>query len=168
VCRADLKLERRLETEVGALPLDVERGWAAMSRRLEQEAAGPSASGRRKAMLAAGRAAPWLGWAAAAGLAGIMAIGAISPTPAQPARYHALASTAAVLPGNALVVFRPDATQAQILAALRASDARLADGPTTAGAYVLHVPIAGRDQALLQLRGHPAVAMAEPISAPAP
>src|SRR5689334_7255201 len=36
-CRADLRLQRRLQTEVAQLPMDIEQGWADMRRRLVAE-----------------------------------------------------------------------------------------------------------------------------------
>ncbi|HZZ89082.1 MAG TPA: zf-HC2 domain-containing protein [Caulobacteraceae bacterium] len=169
-CRADLDRERRIGLEFEALPLDVEQGWAAMSRRLEEHAGSRAAPAlpvpsRRPAVLGA---PAWLGWAAAAGLAGLLTLAVLAPKPESRAQYHTLSSPAPAVPGDVVVMFRPAATEAQIAAALRSSDARLADGPTAAGAYILRVPPARIDSALRDLRSQRAVAMAEPISQPPP
>jgi hypothetical protein len=114
-------------------------------------------------------AAPWLGWAAAAGLALVFVAGPMAMHGAQPARYHALSAPApAASAGNVIVIFRPDASEAAIAEALRASDARLVDGPTAADAYVLRAPTAERDRALVSLREHRAVVLAEPIDGGGP
>ena len=72
-------------------------------------------------------------------------------------------------PGNVVVVFQPDATEAQIRTVLTATGARLVDGPPGADAYVLSVSPSQREKALATLRAsHPVVA-AEPVdSAGAP
>jgi hypothetical protein len=54
--------------------------------------------------------------------------------------FQALGSQASVADANALVVFRPGATEAQIRQALRANDAQLVGGPTASDAYLLNVP----------------------------
>ena len=60
------------------------------------------------------------------------------------------------------MIFRPEATEAQIRAALRASDARLVGGPTVTDAYL--VQLAGPvPQALGRLRAQPGVARVESL-----
>jgi len=65
--------------------------------------------------------------------------------------------------GDVLVVFRPETPERAFNAALKASGARIVGGPTEADAYVLSVPMAGRDSALATLRRRSEVVMAEPI-----
>jgi superfamily II RNA helicase len=62
-------------------------------------------------------------------------------------------------------MFRPDTTERDLRAALVADQARLVDGPTAAGAYVLSVPGARRAAILTALRRRSGVVMAEPIDA---
>lgn len=167
VCRADLRLEQRLGPEFAGLPLDVDQGWAAMRRRLEDDADGAAAGrggqlGRRAGALARS-GAPWMGWALAAGLAAIVAVGALPTAQPPPAAYHTLSSAAPSPAGNVIVIFRPDASESAMRAALQASHARLVDGPTAAGAYVLHAAPAERQRALASLRAATSVVMAEPI-----
>jgi hypothetical protein len=50
-------------------------------------------------------------------------------------------------------------------AALDGVDARLVDGPTASGAYVVHLDSDGRADALERLRGLPQVMLAEPLDA---
>lgn len=169
-CQAEVAFQRRLEAEVARLPIDVEEGWASMRRRLEAE---PEEPARPAARRPAPRAA-WLGWGIAAGLA---VVSGVSLTPrlaapylasgAQPG-YHALSAAPAPagslpVPGNVIVIFRPDATEAVMRETLRASHARLVDGPTTADAYVLSVEPKAREAALATLRGRREVVLAEPV-----
>ena len=159
-CRDELRRERRLQAEVVDLPLAVDRGWAAMLERLQA----PPAEPRRLWRVAR----PWFGWALAAGLGAVLVAGVIWPrAPTSPALYHTLAEAPPLRPGNLVVLFQPSATEAQIRAALNASDARLVDGPTAADAYVLNVPATQRPKALAILRKTPQVVAAEPIDAPA-
>jgi anti-sigma factor RsiW len=164
LCRAELKHEFRLKAEVAALPLDVDHGWADTLARLTPP--------RRQGLAGrfAGRIGPawrgggaWLGWGVAAALGLVLAVGVSLPRPARPALYHALAAPPVSRPGDIVVIFRPDATEAQLREALKASGARLVDGPTPADAYVLSAPLPERDRALAALRARRAVLAAEPV-----
>jgi hypothetical protein len=168
-CRAELKVEQRLDQEVAGLPLGVEQSWAAMRRRIEATPLEPG--GRVRAWAAAlGRDAggawrvggPWLGWAFAAAAALVVIAGPLPRTP-QPAAYHALGAATGGAAGNVIVIFRSDASEAAMRQSLGAADARVVDGPTAAGAYVLRVPAAERERALSSLRTSGVVRMAEPI-----
>ena len=175
-CRAEERLERRLSAEVAAMPMDVEQSWARLRARLDRPAVGPG-RGWGAGLLAAWRGLgrdlrggpPWMGWAIA-GQAALMALllGLVLPHAAAPgagegARYHALAAAASPRPGNVVVMFRPDTPERDLRAALVADQARLVDGPTAAGAYVLNVPGARRAGVLAALRRRAGVVMAEPI-----
>jgi len=164
-CQAEVRFQRRLEAEVARLPIDVEEGWASMRRRVEADQA---AEPRRTAPRAATPRAAWLGWGIAAGLAVVSGV-SLMPRDrlageAAPA-YHALSAAPAPAPGNLIVIFRPDATEAVMRETLRASHARLVDGPTTADAYVLSVAPEARDAALSTLRARHEVVLAEPVDA---
>jgi hypothetical protein len=86
---------------------------------------------------------------------------------AQPTRYLALGAAPGATAGNVVIIFRPDTLESTLREALNASDARVVDGPTPAGAYVLHVPDAERPAALAELRRRAEVTLAEPIDAAA-
>jgi anti-sigma factor RsiW len=174
-CRADLRLERRMETEIASLPLDVEQGWAEMRRRVEAEAAPTGAMfGRLRTWgRGAGRlwrtGGPWAGWAMAAVVLVFAVSGWLVRPEAPAARYHTLSSPGPNAPGNAIVIFRPEATEAGIRRSLDRSSARIVDGPTSAGAYVLRVPADDRPKALDDLRASGEVELAQPIdSGPSP
>ena len=158
-CEAEIRFEERLEAEVARLPLDVEQGWARMRQRLAEDR-----PGRRMANAITARA-PWLGWGVAAAM--MLSIGVIMSPALRPAAapdaYHTLGAAPAAAAGNVVVIFRPDTTERQMREALRASNARLVDGPTQADAYVLQIPAARRELALATLRARHEVVLAEPI-----
>jgi hypothetical protein len=157
-CQAEIRTEERLEAEVARLPLEVERGWAQMRERLTAEA-----TPARRIMTLPRPAASWLGWGVAAALAVMVGVSWLPLTPAN--GYHVLGETPAVAAaaGNIVVVFLPDTTERQMREALKASGARLTDGPTAANGYLLRVPATQRQAALATLRAQRIVAVAEPI-----
>jgi hypothetical protein len=133
---------------------------------------GAAASAARKAW----RETPsWVGLAAAAQI-GLLVAGAAlfqgplltKPAPAA-GSYHALGAAPDPAAINVMVMFRPDTPEHGLREALRDADARIVDGPTAAGAYLLHVPASDRAARLVKLRRRPEVQMAEPVdSAGAP
>ena len=158
-CQAEVAFEKRLTSEVARLPIDVERGWAQMRGRLEANDDAPPA--RR----GGGRTA-WLGWGLAATFAIVAGVSWLpqTQTRAQAPEYAALgAAPAADASGNVVVVFHPDTTERQLRAVLKAGEARIVDGPTAAGGYVLHVDAARKAAALKVLRAQDRVVLAEPI-----
>lgn len=171
-CQADLAIERRLDAEIGRLPIEAGQGWEQMLRRLE-------ARPRRRAsawlerlaagVLGAWRASPpWLGWALAAQACLVVVAGVALQTTAQPARYHTLGAAPGAQAGNVVVIFKPDTRESALRLALRSVDGRVVDGPTAADAYVLRVPAAGRPAALARLRGRADIVLAEPVDAGGP
>jgi hypothetical protein len=179
-CRAEERLERRLAVEVAAMPVDVEQSWARLRARLERPPANPAPRFGRRLTAAwhglgrgLGGGRPWMGWAMAAQAAVmVLLLGVVWPRHDQPsgaaprgvdARYHALGAAASPRTGNVVVTFRPETSERDLRAALLADQARLVDGPTAAGAYVLSVPPARRAAILTTLRQRPGVVMAEPI-----
>ena len=158
-CQGEVRFEKRLEAEVARLPLEIEAGWARMRRRVETERIG----GVPRWLRLPG---PRLGW----GLAAVLMLGGLGVVLAPSLRpgptadgYHALGAPPAAEPGNVVVIFRPDTTEAAMREALRASGARLVDGPTPADAYVLRVPVAQRDAALTSLRARREIVLAQPV-----
>lgn len=173
-CRAEERLERRLGAEVAAMPMDVEQSWARLRARLDRPAAHArpgSGGGLLAAWRGLGRSLrggpPWMGWAMA-GHAALMVLllGMVVPHAAprgQGALYHALGAAPSPRAGNVVVMFRPDTPERDLRSALLADQARLVDGPTAAGAYVLSVPGARRAAVMAALRRSAGVVMAEPI-----
>jgi anti-sigma factor RsiW len=175
-CQAELRLERRLEAEVAGLTFDVEQGWTALRGRLDIGPPRRMRGGVRAwlggALAQARRwwraSPPWLGWALAAQGAALVMVGVLAAPAVQPARYHALGAAPASAVGNVVVIFRPDTRESALRATLRASRARLVDGPTAADAYLVHVPAGERPAILATLRGQADVVLAEPVDSGGP
>jgi hypothetical protein len=81
--------------------------------------------------------------------------------PAEP-QYRALGSST-LQSANLIVQFEPNTRVRDMQLALSSSDARLVDGPTETGAYLLRVDQSRRELALKRLRDNDAIALAEPI-----
>lgn len=78
--------------------------------------------------------------------------------------YRALGSGAVAAP-DVVVMFQPEARLADVQRVLQASGARIVDGPTVTGAYLVDVEAARMPQLLAVLRADPAVRLAEPLGA---
>ncbi|MBL8771698.1 MAG: hypothetical protein JNK30_09985 [Phenylobacterium sp.] len=115
----------------------------------------------RRAWVAAALAAQ------AALLAGAVVV--LSPareTGASDAEYKALSSAARSDAPNVMIMFAPNATEAQLRDTLAGVEGRVVGGPNAAGAWLVRVPAASRDRILPQLRQRPEVSLAEPVDAP--
>jgi hypothetical protein len=163
-CQAELRIEARLSREVAALPLELELGWLDVRDRLR---IGPSLPVRFRTMLLG----VWHGlesgeyarWAVAAQIGILLLLVSLVSAPDRTARYHALGSSAAAPVANVIVMFKPDTPESELRQSLAAAGARLVDGPTPAGAYVLYIAPDHRRAALTMLREKPAILMAEAI-----
>ena len=170
-CQADLAWQARLRlASVDAAPAELppfDIRWAALRKRITADAAPSRAVPDR----APRRALP-RGWsfALAAQACLLAAFGFVAAWPALTSRleptYRGLGAAPASTAANAIVVFRADATEAQIRAALRAGDARLVGGPTVSDAYLLHLRTTDR-ATLSRLRGQPGVLQIESLEAEA-
>lgn len=178
-CQADVAWQRRLhddllQTEAQAVVDDAslqdaaeqaDRGWAAMRGRFAIEAAPKRitepARARRVSTLGAWR---WLLGAQSAVIAGLAAVMVIVVFPRDGA-YRALGNAARAADASIVVVFRPEASEQQVREALRGSDARLVDGPTVTGAYLLSVAPAAHAEAIERLRRDAAVLRVESLNA---
>jgi anti-sigma factor RsiW len=180
-CRADLEWQSRLRAltsladTLGARDdrddRDVaDRRWSALRARLDADAA--EAAGRRPAFAAPRRPARWLPWAFGLQTAFVLGlavfVGWSALVPREPYRVLGAAQTGAVA-ANALVVFRPDATEQQMRHALRAGDARIVGGPTATDAYLLQIGAAANiADAVARLRIQPGVLRVESLEAAGP
>ena len=109
------------------------------------------------------------GWGRAAQLAvaaaaAVALVVVVTPSPRE-GEYGLLGTDDAGPTGNAIVLFSPDTAERDLRAALDAVGARLVDGPTASGAYVVQVSADGRAEALERLRDLPQVVLAEPVDA---
>lgn len=174
-CQAELEWERKLRCAHGELGApagsgDVEQGLARLHRRM---AASPPRQRRgawhrwlERCREAWGDSAPWLRWTMAAQTAviALLGIALLFLPPSLDESYRAL-GTPGQAAGNAVVMFRPGASEQTLRDVLQASGARLVGGPTAAGAYVLDIPPAQLQAALGRLRAQPSVALAESLGA---
>jgi len=159
-CTADVRREHALAAQLAALGIDTDHGWEKMRERMTRlppRASAPVRFLRRPVSF---------GWVVGAQLAAAALIFAVllptrqdSPAPT----YHVLGAAPMTKAGNVIVQFGPEVTTRQVQAALAGADARIVDGPTVTGAYVLHVTDAGRAAALTRLRATPGMVLAEPI-----
>jgi anti-sigma factor RsiW len=116
------------------------------------------------------RVPAWVGMAIAAQVTLLIVAGFIlRPSPAAPAQYRALAAAPSrVAAANLIVVFKPEATEAGMTAALKRLDARIVGGPTSTDALLVRVTPTDRDAAVRSLQARPDVALAAAIDAGAP
>lgn len=176
-CQADLAWQRRLRSVADGAPVtasigDADRGWGALRGQLDAEAA--AGRGRPVKPLPAmqrGRPRGWSGWSAwrwvmalqSAVIVGLAAL-VVVMLPREDA-YRTLGGPARSSEASIVVVFRPDASELQIRQALRDSDARLVDGPTATGAYLLSAAPARHAAAIERLKRQGAVLRVESLDA---
>jgi hypothetical protein len=169
-CRADLATEPALKAALASSSPDAEDGWALLEARARRSLPAPRRA--RRPWTAAGRRLmrpERIKWVVAAQFAAIVVLGtaAVLPTAQAPAprqgAYRTLGDAPAARAGNVLAMFRPDASVDAMRHSLESRGARLVDGPTPAGAYLLAVPGGEGGRALAALRTDPIVTMAEPI-----
>ena len=164
-CQRQLAGERRMVDRFQSFSPEVDSGWARMRQRIE----GPQQA--RRSWIARNAADFWqlIKRPAVAALAtaqvGLLAIAAaIAPSLGSAPAYVALGDqTQPAQSANVIILFRPEATEADMRDALRQSGASLVGGPTDADAYLLSVPAPKRATALEKLRADGQVIMAEPI-----
>lgn len=168
-CRAELASERNLRTAVAELPLDAGLGFAALRRRLDITPPPRRRAGIAALLRHAARRPGMSGWMLAAQAAAVLLVVGLSLTSADRSapQYRTLGSAPLHMAGNMIVMFRPNTSEEDLRRILNNADARVVDGPTSAGAYMLVVPIAGRAQALAKLRAQTEVVLAQPIDADA-
>jgi hypothetical protein len=166
-CRADLAAERQLAEAVVSLPLDCESGWQRMKQKLELDAPArlrpPRTIWRKRVPVAWAMASPF----AAAAAVALVFVNVSATQPAPQPQYRALGSAELAQPANLVVQFEPGTRLSDLQGALEGVNARLVDGPTETGAYLLRVAPATREMALKRLRDERAIALAEPIDAAA-
>jgi putative zinc finger protein len=165
-CRAELEAERRLARRMtewgsGLETPDVEHGWNAISRSLDQER--PQSSGVAQWLRLHFGASAWLGVAMTVQLCLVVAMGIALLRAEPPPRYHALGSPLTGTDANVVVIFRPETSERDLRGILRSSGARLVGGPTASDAYLLHVTPATRARVVARLRQESDVVLAQPI-----
>jgi Putative zinc-finger len=158
-CQADAVAQAALRA-VPVVPTagsSVERDWAALRERL-------GAPAQPRAAAAIGRR--WwqraLPLAAAAQVLVVLGLTAVWVGSPRPEPYRALGAAPQVDAANAVAVFRSDATEREMRAALRAAGARIVGGPTLTDAYLLHLDSLDA-HAIARLRAQPGVHSVESL-----
>jgi anti-sigma factor RsiW len=161
-CRQQLTVERRLIHEFRGFAPEVDAGWARLRKRME-----PGRDRRGRAKPPRRRGWSLVRHPAVAGLAAaqvaVLAIGGTWMLSMNRPAYHALGSAPAPAAADVIVIFRPETTEHDLRATLRAANASIVEGPTAADAYLLHVAPQQRQQALANLQRDSDVQMAQPI-----
>jgi len=172
-CQADIAWQRRVGEIAGAeagasddAP-DVDRGWAALRAQVLAQQ-GPRVVPAARSTQPV-RRWPSFGWrwlvalqsTVIVGLAGLVIVLLVPRVD----NYRALGQPAQAGAASIVVVFRPEASEVQIRQALRDSDARLVDGPTVTGAYLLSVAPERHAHALARLRAAGSVLRVDSLAA---
>lgn len=161
-CRDQLRFEHRMIEEFQASDPEIDDGWTRLRSRINSDSPWqpPRIGALRGAWSLLKR--PAVATLAAAQLAFVVLAGGAFLSLSKP-EYRALSSSTPPAVGNVIIIFRSDATQEDILDALRASGASLVGGPTSADAYLLRVPANRRAAAVARLQADDDVQMAQPI-----
>jgi len=147
ICREDLDSEREIAALVGEISLAPDPAAPPVRQAPRRPPAMPEK--QRWTMI---------GQAAAIALLAVIAAPAL-----RTADFHTLGTRSERPQGNVVAIFRPNISEQDLRAALTAHQARVVDGPTPAGAFVLSVPAAQREAILARLRLDPNVVLAQPI-----
>ena len=157
-CRQDVEMQKALAAAAPELPagLDMERALGRLMPRLESRPVPP----RRVRAFWSGRG--WMPWALA-GQAALIAVLVVAPQSPQPG-YKVLGAAPHGEAGNMVVAFKPEASVDDLRRLAQATGARIVDGPTVTGAYVLRVDEAHQAQVAAAFKADPAVLLAEPLA----
>jgi hypothetical protein len=128
-------------------PSIARRGWQAAKRTVSRWTASPM----RVATFAAAQAAML-----------IIVFQLAQPSVQPNAQYRTLSATASVS-ANAVVMFKPETTEAEFRKLLAEAGANIVGGPTETNAYLLKLPAMQRDVALERLRKQPKIMLAQPL-----
>lgn len=163
-CRQQLALERQLIDEFQSMTPEIDSGWARLRSRIQAPTAIPAQPNRPNAFaeLWAALGKPAVIAFAVAELAFVVVAGSVLLSLSRPA-YRTLGSAPVPTTANVIVMFRGNATEDQMSAALKSASASMVDGPTPVGAYLLHVPSQQRESAVAKLQSNGIVQMAQPI-----
>jgi hypothetical protein len=160
-CQSDLAWQRQLlqlgEPSRLAEP-DVERAFAAIDKKL-----GPTSRPTARRFAWPSLQGGWLPWALGAQslVIALLAV-ALWQSSGDPTPYRTL-GTPTTAGGQIIVTFRETTTEAELRRILRGSNARIVDGPTLSGGYVLST--ADTPATVTALRREPSVTLAEPLVA---
>jgi anti-sigma factor RsiW len=164
-CQADLEWQRRLRAGAPEPDpaFDVERAYARLLPQLAPRTPGATLAGWwRRAM---DDNSAWLRWTAAAQFAALAVFALLLVRPAPDAAPYRTLGAAVHTEGQLVVMFKPDTSERELRRIVQDSGARLVDGPTVTGAYVLGIAPQQAPLALARLRTETAVTLAQPLAA---
>jgi len=133
-------------------------GWKRLRPRLRSEPA-PRMPAWRALQRQFQQAPRWMGAAVMAQALALLVLAVMLWRPESMAPAYRTLGAAPVASGNLVVVFDPQLAESRMRDLLRASDARIVDGPNDAGAYVLAVPPARVGKVRDALRAAPGVTL---------
>jgi anti-sigma factor RsiW len=155
-CREDFEMETALARRIRTLPSDIEGDdWAALQAAID----GAKTAPRKAAWWRRSTGGPMARAASLAILIPILAFALARPQ----LIYRTLDAAPSASPGNLIVIFRPDSSEAALRTILMQNQARIVDGPTPADAYVLRVAAGRRAAVLARLRSDRDISLAGPI-----
>lgn len=167
-CQAELAAERNLHVLVAELPATLPPDWASLERRIGSRSSSAAIAGLVASigfwLKQAGARRVSLGWVMLPQLVAALLI-ALVMLPGRSPAYRTQGSASGPASANAIIMFRPETREVDIRRLLADDDARLVDGPTAAGAYLLRISPARRSATLLRLRRDHAIVLIEPIDA---
>lgn len=161
-CREQLTVERRLIGEFQSSSPQIQSGWARLKARIDPPRPAPSFKFPIFADLWGILSRPAVATLAAAQLALIVVGGSALYSLTRP-DYHVLGSAPLPASANAIVMFGPNAKEAEVQDALKAANASIVGGPTAAGAYLVHLDPSKRNVAIAGLQADHSVQLAQPI-----
>jgi hypothetical protein len=165
LCQADLALDAAIAEQPPPAPaLSPDAGWTQLMARLEDERAPPHVAPRPPDRAIGRLFADWRSLAIAAQFVLIVLLGVwIAVSHPAPQNYRLLGRTPPTSEGDLLVMFAPETPEGAMRSLLSGAGARVVDGPTVTGAYVLDLPQGGQQAALAALRADPQVTLAAPL-----
>ena len=162
-CRRDVEFQRALADGAPPAPagMDMERALARLMPRLDARSV-PVQPQR-----AGGRNWPWRGWvpwALAAQGCAIAVLAVLLLGPGERGEDYKVLGAERQAGGGLVVAFHPHASLADLQRLAQANGARVVDGPTVTGAFVLEVEAARQAQVAAAFKADPSVMLAEPLA----
>ena len=161
-CQRALAAERLLIDQYLTIDKEIDESWSRLQARIAPRPRPVSAVARAASEFRDLLRRPGVAMLAAAQLSFVLVGGALLLSLTRP-DYHALGGPGIATDANIIVIFRSDATADDLRDTLRKTHASLVGGPTSTGAYLVHVSSRDRPDALTRLRSDDDVEMAEPI-----
>lgn len=163
-CRADLALEQQLGQQFSNLALDAERSWAAFKPQLKLRAAPRESVGGGQSFWQRFTRPQLFGGAMLAQAACVALLILVVRPPALGQTEYQAMSGASATTGDLVVMFATGVTEQEMRTLLGQSQARIVDGPNSAGAYTIKLDGEANSARLKMLRARPELTLAEPLT----